>query len=148
MGDESDFFLDDLYFLKREGNNSVHSSIVKKDGIVALECLQRAFEVAINYAVYHAKADKNILKLRYDTELLVTGKKTPKSLAEKYEQEKAKSSKKSSKKKMEKDIRQSHSMKTMKTPSGRVSLFGYFLLVSSIVSLVLILVILLFNMVQ
>ena len=45
-------FIDDLYFLKREGNSSVHSSSVKKDGILALECLQRAFEVSINYALY------------------------------------------------------------------------------------------------
>ena len=41
-------FIDDLYFLKKHGNNAVHSSSVKKDGMEALECLQRAFEVAIN----------------------------------------------------------------------------------------------------
>ena len=56
-------FIDDLYFLKREGNNSVHSSTVKQDGIVALECLQRAFELSINYAVYYQKAKSNLLKL-------------------------------------------------------------------------------------
>ena len=56
----------------------------------ALECLQRAFEVGINYAVYNKKAKTNILKLRYDTELLVTGKKSKKSLSEKYLEEKAK----------------------------------------------------------
>ena len=56
----------------------------------ALECLQRAFEVAINYAVYNKKAKTNILKLRYDTELLVTGQKTKKTLSEKYLEEKAK----------------------------------------------------------
>lgn len=77
-------FIDDLYFLKKHGNNAVHSSSVKKDGMEALECLQRAFEVAINYSVYNRSASSNILKLRYDTELLITGKKKEKSLAEKY----------------------------------------------------------------
>ena len=84
-------FINDLYFLKKQGNTSVHSSKVKKDGMTALECLQRAFEVAINYAVYNKKAKNNILKLRYDTELLVTGKKTKKSLTERYLEEKEKS---------------------------------------------------------
>lgn len=87
-------FIDDLYFLKREGNNSVHASTVKKDGIVALECMQRAFEVAINYAVYYKRANSKLLKLRYDTELLVTGKKSKKTLAEKFEAEKTKKAKK------------------------------------------------------
>ena len=32
-------FIEDLYFLKKFGNQSVHSSSVKKDGINALECL-------------------------------------------------------------------------------------------------------------
>ena len=77
-------FVDDLYFLKREGNASVHASSVKKDGLVALECLQRAFEVAINYSVHFKKSDSKILKLRYDTELLVTGKKARKTLAENF----------------------------------------------------------------
>ena len=83
-------FVNDLYFLKKHGNESVHSAKVKKDGMEALECLQRAFEVGINYAVYNKKAKTNILKLRYDTELLVTGKKSKKSLSEKYLEEKAK----------------------------------------------------------
>ena len=59
-------------------------SVFHKDGMEALECLQRAFEVAINYSVYNRSASSNILKLRYDTELLITGKKKEKSLAEKY----------------------------------------------------------------
>ena len=83
-------FVNDLYFLKKHGNESVHSAKVKKDGMEALECLQRAFEVAINYAVYNKKAKTNILKLRYDTELLVTGQKTKKTLSEKYLEGKAK----------------------------------------------------------
>lgn len=83
-------FINDLYFLKKHGNDSVHSSKVKKDGMAALECLQRAFEVGLNYAVYNKKAKSNLLKLRYDTELLVTGKKSKKSLAERYNEEKQK----------------------------------------------------------
>ena len=84
-------FINDLYFLKKHGNESVHSAKVKKYGMEALECLQRAFEVAINYSVYNKKAKTTILKLRYDTELLVTGEKSKKSLTERYIEEKEKS---------------------------------------------------------
>jgi hypothetical protein len=76
-------FIADLYFLKKCGNQSVHSSSVKKDGINALECLQRAFEVAINYSVYNKKASKKNLELHYDIELLATGK-ADKTIAQKY----------------------------------------------------------------
>ena len=77
-------FIDDLYFLKKQGNTSVHSDKVTHSSTTALECLQRAFEIAVNYAVYHKKADVDILKLRYDTELMVTGNQSKKSLSEKY----------------------------------------------------------------
>ena len=80
-------FLDDLYFLKRKGNQSTHSSSVKKDGITALECLQRAFEVAISYSVYKNGPSEKLLRIQYDTELLVTGKKN-KSLSERYTEKK------------------------------------------------------------
>ncbi len=73
-------FVDDLYFLKREGNASAHGTSVKKDGIIALECLQRAFEISINYAVHYKKSNSNLLKLQYDTEILVTGKRSKKRL--------------------------------------------------------------------
>jgi len=104
-------FLDDLYFLKKHGNDAVHSSRVNRSGMEALECLQRAFEVAINYSVYKAGAKDSILSKRYDTELLVTGKKSKKSLSEKYEEEQAKSATKSkpratAKKKSKKDKKQ------------------------------------------
>ena len=85
-------FIDDLYFLKKYGNDAVHSSKVNKSGMDALECLKRAFEVAINYAVYTMGADTDILKLRYDTELLVTGKKSKKTLSEKFKEESSKTS--------------------------------------------------------
>ena len=80
----------------------------------ALECLQRAFEVAINYAVYNKKAKTNILKLRYDTELLVTGQKTKKTLSEKYLEEKEKektfTKRKPPKKKKKRSNKQVYSM--------------------------------------
>ena len=61
-----------LYFLKRSGNKSVHAGTVKKDGMAALECLQRAFEVAISYSVYKNGPSEKLLRIQYDTELLVT----------------------------------------------------------------------------
>ena len=82
-------FIEDLYFLKRNGNKSVHSSSVKRDYLTALECLQRAFEVAISYSVYNRGAKPEILRLNYDTELLITGKPKQKTLAERYAEEKA-----------------------------------------------------------
>ena len=98
-GEQEKEFIDDLYFLKKHGNNAVHSSSVKKDGMTALECLQRAFEAAISYSVYNRGASANILKLRYDTELLVTVKKKKKSLSEKYTEAKQKTVTKSQKNK-------------------------------------------------
>lgn len=55
----------------------------------ALECLKRAFEVAISYCIYNHKANSKIMKLCYDTELLVTGEKT-KKLSDKYKEAKEK----------------------------------------------------------
>lgn len=40
---------------------------------MALECLQRAFEVGLNYAVFYKKAPQKLLQLHYDAELLITG---------------------------------------------------------------------------
>ena len=84
---EEQEFITDLYFLKKHGNSAVHSSSVKKDGIEALECIKRAFEIAINYCVYYKGKSQDILKLQYDTELMLTGTKN-KSLAERYTQAK------------------------------------------------------------
>ena len=81
-------FINDLYFLKKHGNSAVHAGSVKKDGMEALECLKRAFEVAISYCIYNKKADSKIMKLCYDTELLVTGEKT-KKLSDRYKEAKA-----------------------------------------------------------
>ena len=91
-------FIDDLYFLKKQGNLSVHSENVTKNATTALECLQRAFEAGINYSVFYQKEDSGILKLRYDTELLITGNQSKKSLSEKYIEAKDKATKSSKKK--------------------------------------------------
>ena len=91
-------FIDDLYFLKKQGNISVHSGEVQKDGMTAFECLHRAFEAGLNYAVYFKKASQDLLKLNYDAELLVTGTTTGKALSEKYKEEKEKTKKLSAKK--------------------------------------------------
>ena len=135
-------FIDDLYFLKREGNNSVHSSTVKKEGMLALECLQRCFEISINYAVFHQKAPNNLLKLRFDTELLITGEKTKKSLKEKYNEAK-KTSKRTQTK--QKSVKQSHIMKPSEPKNN--SLFWIFVGISAIISTVLVLTIYLLSLV-
>ena len=81
-------FIEDLYFLKKNGNKSVHSAQVKKEAMTALECLKRAFEVAINFSVYSQGAPSSILKLDYDIDLLITKEKSKKSLTEKYQEAK------------------------------------------------------------
>lgn len=83
-------FINDLYFIKKNGNKVVHSEKGEKQGMIALECLQRSFELAINYCVHIQGASKDILRLNYDVELLVTEKKSKKSLKEKYVEEKQK----------------------------------------------------------
>lgn len=134
-GEQEKEFINDLYFLKKHGNNAVHSSSVKKDGMTALECLQRAFEIAINFSVYNCKASANILKLRYDTELLVTGKKKQKSLSEKYTEAKQKTVTKSKKNKAPK---KQSSVMVCKKPKKKVSLYWIFVGISSVISLIVI----------
>lgn len=140
-------FIDDLYFLKKNGNTSAHSLNVKKDAITALECLQRAFEVALSYAVYHQCANSSLLKLRYDTELMITGKKSRKNLKEKFEEQKKiekKSSAKKSKTKAEKKSpvtkkkrqSQSHTMTSKKSRKG-ISPFWIVVGISTVFSFVL-----------
>ena len=132
-------FIDDLYFLKKQGNLSVHSESVTKNATTALECLQRAFEAGINYSVFYQKEDSEILKLRYDTELLITGNQSKKSLSEKYIEAKDKatksSKKKASAKKPQKPKPQVTSMNSVPIKTG-ISRFwiivGIFMLVALI----------------
>ena len=88
-------FINYLYFLKKAGNQSAHSARLENDGIKALECLQRAFEVAINFAMLKDAPDKTILSLQYDENLLITGKRSKaKTLQQKYVEEVQKEDKK------------------------------------------------------
>lgn len=81
-------YAEDLYFLKKHGNNSAHSSVSIKDGKIALECLERAYEIAIFYSNvkygYNKKLDKSV----FSEEVLMTGNATSsKLLKEKYSTE-------------------------------------------------------------
>ncbi len=130
--DEAKEFVDDLYFLKKHGNETAHSITVKTDGMEALECLKRAFEIAINYCVYSMGESRSLLNLNYDTELLVTAKKSKKSLAEKYQNEKAKSKKSKKSKKQ---------YCTVKSDSKeKKPYFWYFVAVSGIISLIMLII--------
>ena len=137
-------FIDDLYFLKREGNASVHATSLKKNGILALECLQRAFEISIYYAVYFKKSDAKLLKLNYDTELLLTGKKTKKTLTEKYLEAKNKNTKNTDKK----SITKKKTKKTNLSKKKKVPLFLIFIILSTIISSVLVLTIFLLSFIS
>ena len=132
-------FIDDLYFLKKQGNNSVHADEVKQDGMKALECLQRAFEIGISYAVYYKKANEKILKLRYDTELMITGNKSKKSLSESYLEAKEKAEKNTKKSaKNKKSKMQVTSMKSVPQKSG-VPIFWIIVGISLIITIGIIL---------
>ena len=77
-------FSDDLYFLKKHGNNSAHSSVAVKNGKDALECLERAYEIAIFYSNIKYGYNKKLDKTVFSEELLMTGEKTSPKLKEKY----------------------------------------------------------------
>lgn len=64
-------FIEDLFFIKREGNKCAHGEDVSMS--VVLEAIQRAFEATINY-VYAKNKDDSVNKLVFDETLLVTGK--------------------------------------------------------------------------
>lgn len=94
-------FSEDLYFLKRHGNNSAHSSVACKDGKTALECLERAYEISVFYSNikygYNKKLDKSV----FSEEVLMTGKSSSqKKLKEKYNNELKKSRSKTTKTKV------------------------------------------------
>ena len=132
--EEAKEFVEDLYFLKKHGNDATHSITVKQDGMEALECLKRAFEVAINYCAYSCNENRKILKLRYDVDLLITGKKSRKSLSEKYGEEKKKNSTKTTKPKP-----QYCSVKS-KSQAPKRPYFWYFVGVSAIISAFLLII--------
>ena len=134
-------FIDDLYFLKKQGNISVHSSTVKRDGILAIECLQRAFEASINYAVLYKKGSKTILKKQYDINLLMTGKP---SLKEEFEERSEKIKKKKPSKPKKPASQQVYSMKT--SNKNKKPIFWIFVGISSATSAIILLVMFLLNL--
>ena len=141
--EEEKEFINDLYFIKKHGNISAHSSTVNKDGITALECLQRAFEIAINYSVFYKNSSKNILNLHYDIELLATGKSDP-NLAVKYKKIKEKNNQIKTSKQNKKN-KQIYSKKTslkQNKKSFKISIYWLITAISSIISFVIILFIL------
>ena len=64
-------FIDDLYFIKKEGNKATHDKKSKNSGMTALECLKRVFELAISYSVQKKGGSRNLLKKDYDIDLLI-----------------------------------------------------------------------------
>jgi len=86
---------DDLYFLKKHGNTSAHSSSASKKadmGKIALECIERAYEISVFYSNIKYGYNKKLDKTVFSEELLMTGKKagkksSPKLLKEKYSDE-------------------------------------------------------------
>ncbi len=75
-------FIDDLFFIKREGNKCAHGEDATSSA--TLEAIRRAFEIAINYS-FAKKKDEKFLKLQFDETLLITQKPLKSnSLVEKY----------------------------------------------------------------
>lgn len=112
-------FSDDLYFLKKHGNNSAHSSVAVKNGKDALECMERAYEIAIFYSNIKYGYNKKLDKTVFSEELLMTGAKTSPKLKEKYTEELKKartkaSSTKAKPKKVQKSAKKQKSKKKKK----------------------------------
>lgn len=117
-------FADDLYFLKKQGNNSAHSSSASKNGKLALECLERAYETAIFYSNVKYGYNKKLDKAVYSEELLMTGKKTsPKLLKEKYSNELKKTRAKSSNIKPKKTPNAVKKRKSKKQNKSKIKIF-------------------------
>lgn len=122
-------FIEDLYFLKKQGNISVHSGCVGKDATTALECLQRAFEAGLNYSVFHKKANSDILKLQYDTELLITGTPSKKSLSDKYLEAKEQAQKTPKKKTHKKTTKTKPQVASMKSVPRKIGISKFWITV-------------------
>ena len=138
-------FVEDLYFLKKHGNESVHAGMVKQDGVEALECLQRAFEASLSYAIYHKKASSDLINLHYDIDLLMTGKRSKKNLSGKYqkvrletENKMVKTKKILKKQTKNKDEKQYHSMPVSKAKKSDKG-FWIFVGITFVISFLLLL---------
>ena len=69
--DKEKEFIEDLYFIKREGNKSAHGEDV--GAMIVLEAIKRGFEASINYAAAKEKSEK-YNRLSFDETLLITTK--------------------------------------------------------------------------
>jgi len=75
-------FIEDLFFIKREGNKCAHGEDVS--AITVLEAIKRAFEASINYANALKKTSK-FDKLNFDETMLITTKPIKENtIVEKY----------------------------------------------------------------
>jgi len=75
-------FIEDLFFIKREGNKSAHGEDVS--AITVLEAIKRAYEASVNYASAKTKNPK-YNKLNFDETMLITTKPLKEnSIVEKY----------------------------------------------------------------
>lgn len=137
-------FSDDLYFLKKHGNSSAHSSSASKNGEIALECLERAYEIAIFYSNIKFGYNKKLDKTVFSEELLMTGKTTGKKsspkLKEKYtaELQKARTAPSVSKTKPNKATKKPAKKQTPKKKKKKNFKKTFFIIISVIVLTVLI----------
>lgn len=145
-------FISDMYFLKKQGNIAVHSVKSENSGKIALECLEHAFEAAVNFASSRTK-DETINLLIFDENLLVLGEKNPnlqqeykKKLQEQKKQQKKQNSdilktqnKKTSKNTLTKFNKSKQSQKNQKN-SISLSVYAKTLIVSCAVSCSIILI--------
>ncbi len=75
-------FIEDLFFIKREGNKCAHGE--DASAITVLEAIKRAFEASINYANATKKTSK-FDKLTFDETMLITTKPIKENkIVEKY----------------------------------------------------------------
>lgn len=72
-------FVDDLYFIKNNGNQAAHEKNSINSGEIALECLERAFEISIFYSHIKSGFDETLDKTLFDEKLLILQKKSPKN---------------------------------------------------------------------
>lgn len=78
-------FTEDLYFLKKYGNISAHSSKSSITPDIALECIERAHEISIFYSHMKYGVNKKLEKVLFSEEVLMTGKQSsPKPLKDRY----------------------------------------------------------------
>lgn len=145
-------FISDMYFLKKQGNIAVHSVKSDNNGKIALECLEHAFEAAVNFASSRTK-DETVNLLIFDENLLVLGEK---NLNLQQEYKKKVQEQKKSPKKQNSGIQRTQNQKIQKITTKKskknnslqknqkvrtdISLFAKTLIVSCIISCSIILI--------